>query len=103
MICQNCHARVDDDLIFCTNCGERLVVPTAQTVSLNDSIVTQNAVVKPPKSSSNLKWLALIVALVAVPASIFGIYLLMNSSEKFADFTKHQQTECARSNADTQN
>lgn len=81
MFCQNCNARVDDDLIFCTNCGERLVVPTAQTVSLNDAVVTNNAAVKPPKSSSNLKWLALIVALIAVPASIFGVYLLINSQK----------------------
>lgn len=79
MICQNCGARADDDLIFCTNCGVRLIVPTAQTVSLNDSVVTQTANAKPPKSSSNLKWLALIVALIAIPASIFGVYLLTNS------------------------
>ena len=81
MICQNCGARVDDDLIFCTNCGVRLVVPTAQTVSMSDSVAAKNANVKPPKSSSNLKWLALIVALIAIPASIFGVYLLMNSSK----------------------
>lgn len=81
MICRNCNAQVDDDLIFCTNCGVRLVVPTGRTVSMNDSIVTKVAGAKPPKSSSNLKWLALIVALIAIPASIFGVYLLMNSSK----------------------
>ena len=63
MICQNCNAQVDDDLIFCTNCGERQVVPTEQTVLMNESVVTKVANAKPPKSSSNLKWLALIVAL----------------------------------------
>lgn len=81
MICQNCNARVDDDLIFCTNCGKRLVVPTAQTVSINDSVVTQAAHAKPPKSSSPLKWIALIIALIAIPISIFGVYLLMNSQK----------------------
>lgn len=82
MICQNCGAQVDDDLIFCTNCGERQIVPTAQqTVSINDSVVTKALDAKPPKSSSNIKWLALIVALIAIPASIFGIYLLVNSQK----------------------
>lgn len=81
MICQNCGAQVDDDLIFCTNCGERQVVPTGRTVSMNDSAVTKAADANPTKSSSNLKWLALIVALTAIPASIFGVYLLMSSSK----------------------
>lgn len=82
MICQNCNARVDDDLIFCTNCGERQIVPTAQqTVSMNDSVVTKAINEKPPKSSSNIKWFALIVALIAIPASIFGVYLLTNSQK----------------------
>ncbi|MEO6589763.1 MAG: zinc ribbon domain-containing protein [Pyrinomonadaceae bacterium] len=80
MICQNCQAQVDDDLIFCTNCGVRLAVSTGQTVLMNAPVVTKNAVAKPHKSS-NLKWLALIVALIAVPASIFGVYLLINSSK----------------------
>ena len=77
MICQNCGAQVDDDLIFCTNCGDRQVVPTAQTVSLNDSVVTKVSNAKPPKSSSPLKWIALIIALITIPVTIFGIYLLM--------------------------
>lgn len=81
MICQNCNAQVDNDLIFCTNCGVRLVVPTEQTVLMNDSVVTKATNATPPKSSSNLKWLALIIALIAIPASIFGVYLLMNSSK----------------------
>src|SRR5215204_4091631 len=81
MICQNCNARVDDDLIFCTNCGERQVVPTEKTVLMNDSVVTKATNVKPPKSSSNLKWIALIIALIAIPTSIFGVYLLMNSQK----------------------
>lgn len=80
MICQNCHAQVDDDLIFCTNCGERLFSTNAQTVQLNDSVVTQTPIAMPQKSSSKLKWIALIAALIAIPVSIFGVYLLTNKS-----------------------
>ncbi len=82
MICQNCGAQVDDDLIFCTNCGERLSVRNAKTVLIHDSVVTQNPAGNlPKKNSSNLKWLALIVALIAIPASIFGVYLLVDNSK----------------------
>lgn len=82
MICQNCQATVDNDLIFCTNCGERLseTKSNSQTVLLKDSVITKNSLEKPPPSSSNLKWLALIVALFAIPASIFGVYLLTNQN-----------------------
>jgi hypothetical protein len=82
MICQNCHAEVDDDLIFCTNCGERLIhsQTDAHTVLINNPAATQSTVNTPaPKPPSNLKWIALILALVAIPASIFGVYLLMKS------------------------
>ena len=84
MICQNCQTNVDNDLIFCTNCGERIsgTNPQAKTTLINDSVVTQNSSQIAPKSSSNLKWIALIIALIAIPASIFGIYLLMNPNEK---------------------
>ncbi|CAN5514461.1 hypothetical protein BH10ACI1_BH10ACI1_26400 [soil metagenome] len=84
MICQNCQTNVDNDLIFCTNCGERIsgTINEPKTALINDSVVTQNASVNAPKSSSNLKWFALIVALIAIPASIFGVYLLMNPNEK---------------------
>lgn len=83
MICQNCQTLVADDLIFCTNCGARLFEPKrdAQTVLMDDSGGTKNSVVTPQKSSSNAKWIALIVALLAIPASIFGVYLLMNSQK----------------------
>ncbi len=83
MICQKCHAEVDDDLIFCTNCGERLIhtQTEAQTVLINNPVPTQSTVNSPsPKPSSNLKWVALIVALLAIPASIFGVYLLMKQN-----------------------
>lgn len=80
MICQNCQEAVDNDLIFCTNCGERLsgTQSEAQTVLMNDSNAAKNSPEKKPKSSSNIKWITLIVALIAIPASLFGVYLLMN-------------------------
>lgn len=95
MICQNCRTEVDDDLIFCTNCGARLFETPGEreTVLMNDpataeserETVLRNAPatapvdpVKPPKPSSNLKWAALIVALVAIPATIFGLLLLQS-------------------------
>lgn len=55
MICQNCQATVDNDLIFCTNCGERLpeTKSESQTVLLKDSVVTKTSIEKPPKPSSN--------------------------------------------------
>ena len=81
MICQNCQAQVDDDLIFCTNCGERLFSMNAQTVLMNDPAVTKTANETPQKSSSKIKWLALIVALIAIPVSIFGVYLLISASK----------------------
>lgn len=82
MICQKCHAPVDDDLIFCTNCGERLIhpQPATPTVLINNPAPTQpNENLSSPKPSSNLKWIALIIALIAIPLSIFGVYLLMRS------------------------
>jgi len=80
MICRNCQAEVDDDLIFCTNCGERLFEPREDTptVLMTEPIYKTHAGAKPQKTSSRLKWLAFILALCAIPASIFGVYLLMN-------------------------
>src|SRR5262245_8786087 len=92
MICRNCQTEVDDDLIFCTNCGERLfespgeastVLLNDQAPAANDAPATRETVVqKPPKSSSRLKWAALIVALVAIPASIFGLLLLQSRNRQ---------------------
>ncbi|MBS1792519.1 MAG: zinc ribbon domain-containing protein [Acidobacteria bacterium] len=83
MICRKCQAQVDDDLIFCTNCGARLYEATAEnpTVLLTDAagaLPTAETVVA--KRPSRLKWIALIVALVAIPASLFGVYLLVSQS-----------------------
>lgn len=75
MICQNCHEKVDNDLIFCTNCGERISGTPSEGISAKVSPE------KPVKNSSNIKWIALIVALAAIPASIFGVYLLVNSGK----------------------
>jgi hypothetical protein len=84
MICRNCQTEVDDDLIFCTNCGERLFQPKEEepTVLIKEPVYKPPASVKPPKSSSNLKWVALIIALIAIPASIFGILLLQSQNRQ---------------------
>ncbi|MEP6902423.1 MAG: zinc ribbon domain-containing protein [Actinomycetota bacterium] len=102
MICQKCQAEVDDDLIFCTNCGERLMdsKSAAQTVLINDSVVTKTSIGKPPKPSSNVKWIALIIALIAIPASIFGVYLLTNSKQ-IAQNTNKLPTPTATRKANT--
>ncbi len=89
MICQNCQTEVDDDLIFCTNCGERLFEPQEATPSvlMSEPVYTKPDAVKPAKSSSNLKWVALIIALIAIPASIFGILLLQSRNRQAAQNT----------------
>ncbi len=83
MICQNCLTDVDNDLIFCTNCGERLTdaKSEAQTVLINPIVTKATVDSQTPKPASNLKWMALIVALIAIPASIFGIYLLTKTDD----------------------
>ncbi len=89
MICRKCHAEVDDDLIFCTNCGARLFEPpeAEPTVLMQEPVYTHPDAVKPAKpakTSSRLKWVALIVALFAIPASIFGIFLLRSQNRQVA-------------------
>lgn len=77
MICQNCQKEVDNDLVFCTECGARLheTISNAQTVIIPDSVVTKTS--HPvPKPKSNLIWIALIVALIALPASLGIIFLI---------------------------
>src|SRR5215208_4281502 len=93
MICRNCQTEVDDDLIFCTNCGERLFQPPGEqpTVLINEPRVTKPDTAIPPKSS-NLKWVALIVALIAIPASIFGILLLQSQNRQTALNTTQTKT-----------
>ena len=79
MICQNCRATIDDDLVFCTECGARLyeTMSNVPTIALNDSVVTQ--VSAPPKKSSPFKWIALIIGLSALPASLGIAYLLIKN------------------------
>lgn len=83
MICQNCQSKVDDDLIFCTNCGARLFQPNEETPTV---VITEPRPTTPDKvkeqKSSNLKWVALIIALIAIPASIFGILLLQSRNQQ---------------------
>jgi hypothetical protein len=81
MICRNCQTEVDDDLIFCTNCGERLFErqTEAPTVVMNEPVSLPPNNKKTAKPSSNLKWVALIIALIAIPVSIFGVYLLLKA------------------------
>jgi hypothetical protein len=94
MICLNCQTEVDDDLIFCTNCGARLFQPPGEqpTVLINEGRVTKPDAAKPPKSTSNLKWVALIIALVTIPASIFGILLLRSQNRQAAQNTNQPKT-----------
>lgn len=83
MICQNCQASVDNDLVFCTSCGMRLNETWNQTptVFLNESVATKIAVPEVQKSNSNLKWIALIIGLIAIPASLFATYLVFSNSK----------------------
>jgi flagellar basal body-associated protein FliL len=97
MICQQCRAEVDDDLIFCTNCGARLFEPKEQTptVLMSEPVYQKPESAKPAKSSSNLKWFALIAALVAIPASIFGILLLQSQKRQVAQNAPPPKTPIA--------
>ena len=84
MICQNCQAQVDNDLVFCTSCGTRLSETWNQTptVLINDSVTaTKASVPEAQKSNSNFKWIALIIALIAIPASLFAAYLIFSNSK----------------------
>jgi hypothetical protein len=84
MICQNCRERVDNDLIFCTNCGERLSVTAdqASTVVMNEPVLTKpSKQAHPTKGNSNLKWVALILTIMAIPASLLIAYLLLANSK----------------------
>jgi len=90
MICQNCGAMVDNDLIFCTSCGVRLSVTESQmpTVVMDKSVVTETSLPsRSPKTNSNLKWTALILALIMLPASLIIAYVLLNNSQKISPNT----------------
>lgn len=87
MICQSCQAEVDNDLVFCTECGSRLhqTISNAQTVVMPESVVTKVSESIPPKKSSSLKWVMLaigIVVVIAVPASLLIAYFALSNSNK---------------------
>lgn len=84
MICQNCQTEVDNDLVFCTNCGARLheKITETPTVMLDDSVVTKLSAVAPAAPKNNLKWIALIIALIAVPCSLVVAYLLLKHKDQ---------------------
>lgn len=87
MICQNCQAEVDNDLVFCTECGSRLhqTVSNAQTVVMPESVVTKISETIPQKKSSSLKWIALVVGIVvviALPASLIIAYFALSNPNK---------------------
>ena len=98
MICQNCQANVDNDLVFCTSCGTRLNETWSQppTVLLNESVATKASVPEVQKSNSNLKWIALIIALIAIPASLFATYLIFSNS-KPTQISNNNQTKPVKS------
>lgn len=79
MICQNCHSEVDNDLVFCTNCGARLHETVSQMTDIlpDDSVATKVSAIPSYPQKSNLKWIALIIALIVVPSSLFVVFLLL--------------------------
>ena len=75
MICQNCKKEVDDDLVFCTECGSRLheTVSSAKTVVIPEPMVTQAEAEKP---NSTLKIATIIVGIIAFFA-VLGVGALL--------------------------
>lgn len=88
MICRYCRRQVDNDLVFCTECGARLFEANTEenpTVLITESVVTQQKTIEPSKKS-NLKWIALIIAIIALPVSLGIAYLIIsNQSTQVAD------------------
>ncbi len=74
MICQKCHTNVDNDLIFCTNCGVRL----GETFANQQNQTNEATVVLPnqTKKKSNLKLILLIIGIITVPF-ILGLGFLV--------------------------
>ena len=77
MICNSCRANVDNDLVFCTECGARLHegVSEVLTESIPQSVVTQVRPAAQPKS--HFKWIALGVAVLAFPLATGLAYLIL--------------------------
>lgn len=81
MICKNCQAIVDNDLIFCVNCGSRLIggaetnrgIPAQPTIAFS----------VPQKKRNHLILIAVIPLLgIAVLATILGIIAWLPASSK---------------------
>lgn len=77
MICNSCRANVDNDLVFCTECGARLHESVSEVLTENipQSVVTQIRPSAQPKS--HFKWIALGVAVLAFPLATGLAYLIL--------------------------
>jgi flagellar basal body-associated protein FliL len=108
MLCQNCHSSVDDDLIFCTSCGVRLVQPSNTSANQTQrptevfnqqteqtTAIFQNQVEK----KSKLKWILLIAVISIVPI-VLGIgifaYISLNSTKTVANKSTTKPTPTAK-------
>lgn len=83
MICGNCRTEVDNDLIFCTNCGVRINETWSKLTSSNSietKVFTQQ---QSPKDTSNIKWIALNYCLNC--ASHFTFFRLYVFEKGFAE------------------
>jgi flagellar basal body-associated protein FliL len=111
MICQNCHSNVDNDLIFCTSCGVRLIEPsktlqnqTQQPTEVFTTQTEQQTVVSPKKS--NAKWIALIVGMSIFTVVLgFGIfaYFRLNSNKTVTNKSTPKPTQTAKPKPTNQN
>lgn len=78
MICQQCQTNIDDDLIFCTNCGQRLFQPQSETETI---VQARNTVSEAPSKSRPTGLIALgFVGFLIVAAAIgTAAYLYVTS------------------------
>lgn len=75
MICQHCNTAIDDDLVFCTNCGQRLFQQnTSEMATVVQARPAETTVVK---RSSPILWVLLGILLIAIPAVLVGVYFLL--------------------------
>jgi flagellar basal body-associated protein FliL len=115
MLCQNCHSTVDDDLIFCTNCGVRLIQPsntsanqTQRATEVFDQQTEQTTAIfqNQVEKKSNLKWILLIAAIIIVPI-VLGIgifaYISLNSTKTVANKSTPKTTPTAKPKQTNQN
>lgn len=107
MICQNCKKEVDNDLVFCTECGSRLhqTVSDAQTVIMPESVVTK-ATQPIEKPKSTLKLVAItagIVLVIGIPISLVIAYFALNNSKPQANKTPVNSSTPANRKTSNQN